>query len=139
MPIFSPHPGVAGDYYRLLADGVYKITATAKGHHPLVKCVEVTNVNNVHNNGKLQEAQIVNFSLTPDDQPAPRDPKNCRKNIKDKVLPSGNKNTDLGLGKGKGRPLSGSNNVRPGKQKGLPLDNSKNVQLDDDLYNKVWC
>ncbi|KAK3089861.1 hypothetical protein FSP39_007165 [Pinctada imbricata] len=61
----------AGDYYRLLVNGRYKITATAENHHPMVKCVTV-------DNQELQQAQILDFFLTPSDQPAPQYDFNCR-------------------------------------------------------------
>ncbi|KAK7484686.1 hypothetical protein BaRGS_00024094 [Batillaria attramentaria] len=59
-----------GDYYRLLADGDYEVTVTAKGYHPTKKCVTVENEMYV-GSGIAKEAQVVDFVLTPDTESKP--------------------------------------------------------------------
>lgn len=50
--------GKQGDYYRLLLDGDYKVRVVAEGFHPEERCITVANK-------QMQQAQVVNFDLTP--------------------------------------------------------------------------
>ncbi|KAJ8318256.1 hypothetical protein KUTeg_003347 [Tegillarca granosa] len=50
-----------GDYYRLLDDGHYLVTATAKGYCDQSRKITVNN----HKGGKYREAQLVNFVMDP--------------------------------------------------------------------------
>lgn len=60
----------AGDYYRLLADGYYQISAKADGFHPSFRCVHIVNNINVGESGsKLSPAPELNFALVPNSQP----------------------------------------------------------------------
>lgn len=47
-----------GDYYRLLTDGHYRVTASMEGFLPVTKLITVMNK-------PFSEAQILNFSLNP--------------------------------------------------------------------------
>lgn len=61
-----------GDFYRLLADGKYEVTATGKGHHPAKKCVVVHNKIYI-GSSEVKEAQVVNFKLIPNTEAKPED------------------------------------------------------------------
>ncbi|KAL8576724.1 hypothetical protein ACOMHN_025197 [Nucella lapillus] len=60
-----------GDYFRLLRDGTYKVTASAHGYHPLTRCVRVKNRDRV-GAGQLRPAPEVDFVLTPTTQARPQ-------------------------------------------------------------------
>ena len=59
-----------GDYYRLLGDGYYNITVHANGFHNSTRCVRVANSIHVGSED-FTPAPLVNFALTPKDQPNP--------------------------------------------------------------------
>lgn len=63
-----------GDYYRLLGDGYYHISAEAPGFYPSGFCVRIQNhINVAETIEELRPAPQLNFTLTPDTEDRPND------------------------------------------------------------------
>ncbi|XP_055874772.1 carboxypeptidase E-like [Biomphalaria glabrata] len=61
-----------GDYYRLLADGYYHISAHAEGFHPMSRCVHIVNTIRVGvPPSEMSTAPELNFTLTSKSLPRP--------------------------------------------------------------------
>lgn len=62
--------GKLGDYYRLLMNGDYRIRVVADGYYPEERCVTVSNKH-------MEEAQVVDFNLTPTSSKQPERQSEC--------------------------------------------------------------